>query len=231
MRRVYTTVAVAPSGTGHAILLDGKPVRTPGGRIVEVPTPDLARALADEWDAQTKDILPDTMPLVRLTATALDLVAPRFDAVKAETARYGGTDLLCYRAADPPELAARQQAVWGPLLDWALLRYGADLIVTDGLMPVAQPPEALAALEAAVGALDVWRLTGLAAALPVLGSLVLALATIDGRLTAEEAYALSQLDESFQIERWGEDDEVAASRAIARADLAAVTRFLRLLSA
>jgi len=159
------------------------------------------------------------MPQMRLASIAIDLVMPRREEVLAELGKYAGTDLVCYRAEHPPELVARQHSVWQPLVDWATLRFDAPLAVTAGIVPVAQPPATLHAFAAALAAYDPLRLTALHAATAACGSLVIALALIEGRLDAEAAFAAAQLDESFQIEQWGEDAEQTARRANLRRTL------------
>jgi chaperone required for assembly of F1-ATPase len=150
--------------------------------------------------------------------------------VIGETANYAGTDLVCYRADRPPNLAARQEAVWQPLIDWATRRYDAALRVTSGIVPAEQSAATLKAFAAAVAAQDDFRLTALHALTGACGSLVIALALLKGRLSADAAFAASQLDECFQIEAWGEDAEAAARRRGLAADIAAAARFLELLA-
>jgi chaperone required for assembly of F1-ATPase len=148
-----------------------------------------------------------------------------------QTAHYAGTDLVCYRATHPPALAARQQAVWQPLIDWAVLRYDAPLTVTTGVIPKSQSAVSLHALAAAVAKQDDFSLTALHVATAACGSLVIALALLDGHLDAEGAFAASQLDESFQIDAWGEDAEQARHRRALAADIEAAARFMALLRA
>jgi chaperone required for assembly of F1-ATPase len=236
MKRVYGTVESprvdrAGGNGGWGIALDGKPVRTPAKLELAVPSAALAAAIAAEWDAQRDEIRPATMPLTRLAATAIDRTAAQRDLVVAETANYAATDLVCYRAEHPPALAARQHAVWQPLLDWAALRYDAALAVTTGIVPAAQSPAALQAFAGVVAAHDDFRLTALHTLTAASGSLVIALALCDGRLDAEAAFAASQLDETFQIEAWGADSESAARRRALAADIAAAARFIALLEA
>jgi chaperone required for assembly of F1-ATPase len=228
MKRLYREVAVAAQPDGYGVALDGKRVTTPAGAALVVPARRLAEAIAEEWSAQGERVVPRTMPMTQLTATALDRVAPARAPVIDALIRYGETDLLCYRATEPSDLVARQAAMWQPLVDWVELRHDVRLEVTNGLMPRPQPAAALAALRGALEPLDAWRLTGVNAATAAAGSLVLALALLERRLSAEEAWALSQLDETFQIERWGEDLEAARRRAELRADLVAAGRFLAL---
>jgi chaperone required for assembly of F1-ATPase len=230
MKRVYQQVGIRRTEDGWGVVLDGKPMRSPARRDLIVPSEPLAAAIAAEWDAQQGEIRPATMPLTRLAATAIDRTAPLRRQVVEEVANYAGTDLVCYRADIPPTLTARQNAVWQPLIDWATTRYDAALSVTWGVIPTRQSPSVLKALGGAVAALDDFRLTAVHTLTAACGSLVIALAVLEGRLAAEEAFAASQLDESFQIEAWGEDAEAAARRDALAADIAAAARFLDLLS-
>ncbi|WP_374449652.1 ATP12 family chaperone protein [Stella sp.] len=229
MRRVYKSVSVAKGDGGFEVRLDGRPVRTPARRSLHVPTEGLAAAIAAEWDGQGETVRPDRMPMMQLACTALDRVQPDPAAVADAAARFGETDLVCYRADDPPALAHRQHAAWQPLLDWVALDHDAAFKVAHGIMPVAQPAEAMAAMRAAVGRLDPWRLAALSVATAAAGSVVIGLALVAGRLDAEAAWAASQLDESFQIEQWGEDAEAAQRRQALRAEFQAVERFVALL--
>jgi chaperone required for assembly of F1-ATPase len=231
MKRVYREATACQVEGGWGIALDGRPMRTPARHELVVPSATLAEAIAAEWDAQQDEIRPATMPLTRLAATAIDRTGAHRDLVVAETANYAGTDLVCYRAEHPPALVARQQAEWQPLLDWAMLRYDAGLAVTNGILPQPQSPAAMKALAAAVAAQDAFRLTALHAMTAACGSLVIALALMEGRLDAAAAFAVSQLDETFQIEAWGEDAEAAARRRALAEDIAAASRFVRLLDA
>jgi chaperone required for assembly of F1-ATPase len=231
MKRVYRHAAARPVEGGWGVALDGRAMRTPGRNELIVPSEALAGAIAAEWDSQGDVVRPATMPLTRLAATAIDRTAKQRDQVIAETASYAGTDLVCYRADHPPELAARQQLVWQPLLNWATLRYDAALAVTSGVIPTRQSAAALRAFANSVAAHDDFRLTALHTLTAACGSLVIALALLEGRLDAEAAFAASQLDETFQIEAWGADAEAAARRRVLAADIASAARFLSLLGA
>src|SRR5271170_1272365 len=221
MKRVYTRVETRPVDGRWGVALDGRPMRTPGKNALILPSEALAAAIAAEWDTQREEIRPATMPLFRLAATAIDRTARQRDLIVAETANYAGTDLVCYRADQPPALAARQHAVWQPLIDWASQRYDAALAVTSGILPTRQPEATLRAFAAAVAAQDDFRLTALHALTAACGSLVIALALMEGRLDSAAAFAASQLDETFQIEAWGEDAEAAKRRQALTADIAA----------
>jgi chaperone required for assembly of F1-ATPase len=233
MQRFWTRADIGPAREGgHAVLLDGRPIRLPSGAPLAVPSLVLARALAEEWQAaggeKGRDFSLDEMPMTRLVGTAIDRIAPDPAQAADMIARYGETDLLCYRADFPPALAARQHSGWQPLLDWAALSLDAPLCVTVGVMAVAQPPEALFALSRAVAAHPPIALSALGLIVQCTGSLVLGLAVSHGRLPAAEAHALATLDEAFQAEEWGEDEEAFARLARTGADIALAERLLAL---
>lgn len=228
MKRFYTEAAVLSHDQGTAIGLDGKPVRTPAGRLLLVRPAALAEAIAAEWRAQGEDIDPHSMPLCQLASTALDRVGPNRAAIVAQLVNYARTDLLCYRAEGPEDLVERQTRMWHPLIGWVADTFGATLLITHGVIPVSQPSEALDNLERVVAGYDVHVLTALQSAVAAMGSLVLGLALVEGRLTAEDAFAISQLDETYQQELWGEDPEAVRARDALRQDIAAAARFLEL---
>jgi chaperone required for assembly of F1-ATPase len=229
MKRLYSKAEPVPREHGYGIAIDGRPVKTPGKGDLTVPTGALAAAIAEEWNTQEGEVRPATMPLTRLATTTLDRVATQRKTVVQQTANYAGTDLLCYRAGHPPALAARQQTMWQPLIDWAVLRYDAPLSVTNGVIPKSQATTSLRAFAAAVAELDDFALTALHFATTACGSLVLGLALLEGRIDAAEAFAASQLDESFQIEAWGEDPEQLERRRALAADIEAAACFISLL--
>ena len=229
MKRLYQRAAAIRAAGGHGVVLDGRLVKTPGRRDLVVPSAALAAAIEEEWDAQQGEILRETMPLTRLAGVTIDRSAAQREAIVRQVAHYAGTDLVCYRASHPSALAARQHAVWQPLIDWAAGRYDAPLLVTNRVIPASQPAASLAGFAAAVAAHDDYELTALHAATAGCGSLVIALALLEGRVDAGQAFAASQLDESFQTEAWGEDAEEAERRAALAADIAAAARFMALL--
>jgi chaperone required for assembly of F1-ATPase len=229
MKRTYKHANILPAGDRYGLALDGKPVKTPAKRELAVPTASLAQAIAAEWNAQHGDVRPAEMALTQIANTAIDRVGPQRALVVKQIADYAGTDLVCYRSVRPPELSTRQEAVWQPLVDWAVLRYDAPLEITTGVIPVAQPAGSLTALAAAVAEHDDFALAALFVLTAACGSLVIALALDEGRLEADEAFAASQLDESFQIEAWGEDAEQSERRKALAGDIAAAARFLSLL--
>ncbi len=228
IKRFYKDVSIAQSDTGFAVLLDGRPLKTPSRTAYALPSRELAEAVAAEWRGQGDEVDPETMPLTRLVNTAIERVPVNRGPVVEQTLSLGKSDLVCYRAEYPQTLVARQAEDWDPLLDWLEQRHGARLATAQGIQFVEQPAEALMALEKAVWAHDDFALTGLSAASSVLGSLVLGLALLEGRLSAGEAFRLATLDEAFQAAQWGEDAEAQARLDRLKAELAEIERFLRL---
>lgn len=216
---------------GFRVLLDGRAVKTPGKAEMVLPGRALAEAIAAEWQVQGAEVEARALVLTGLAWTAIDLVRPDRARVIAELAAYAAHDLVCYRAEAPADLVALQQAQWQPLLDWVALQFDAPLAVTTGVVSIEQPPAALAALSKVLAVRDDFALTALNAAATAAGSLVIALALAEGRIDARAAFEAAQLDESYQIERWGEDPEAARRRAAIKADLEAAARFLALLRA
>jgi chaperone required for assembly of F1-ATPase len=229
-RRFYREAAAVEDGAVWRIALDGKVVKTPARNPLSLRTRALAEAVAAEWAAQETKVKPDTMPLMQLASTAIDRVAPDRDRIIAETAGYAATDLVCYRAEGPTELVERQAAAWDPLIDWLRERYDVALQVGSGVMAIRQSDQALAVLTRVVAAQDDLRLTALGVMTGSAGSLVIALAVLEGRLRPEAAAEAAQLDELYQAERWGIDPEAEKRRAAQKADLVAARRFLDLLA-
>lgn len=227
-KRFWTSVTVEPEDGGFTIRLDGRPVRTPAKSPLILPTRQMAEAVAAEWQAQEKEIRPETMPVSRFANSAIDKVRVQFSEVADMLAEYGGTDLLCYRATAPHELADRQAAAWDPLLAWAAGRYLAPLNVTSGVMHIEQPAGSLAALRAALHARDPFRLAALHDLIAITGSLVLGLAIAEGRLSADEGFELSRIDEHWQVGQWGADDEATVNEGLKLAALREAARFSEL---
>ena len=206
-RRFRKTADIRPQGNGWEVVLDDRPLRTPGKLPLILPTEALARAIAAEWDAQTDIIDPNRMPLTRAANSAIEKVTPQFHAVTSMLGDYGGTDLLSYRANEPDELTRAQAAGWDPLIDWAATELRAPLRITHGVIPVPQDPTVLLKLQAEIASLDAFALTALHDLVTLPGSLVLGLAVLRGRLDAETAWKLARIDEEFQADRWGRDED------------------------
>jgi len=227
-KRFWTTVAIEPAGAaGHRLLLDGRPVKTPGKRPLVLPSAELAEAVAAEWRAQGERIDPGTMPLTRLTNSVLDGVADRAAEVADDAAKYAATDLVCYRAEGPERLVERQTAAWDPLLDWIEDRFGARLLVAEGIVHVAQEAEALERLRAVLAGFDPWRLAGFHTVTTLTGSFVVALALAEGRLDPQQGWTIAHLDESWNAELWGSDAEAEKRLAFRRVEYDAAVRLVR----
>lgn len=210
-KRFYKDVAVVADGDGDGdawrVTLDGKALRTPNGNALILPTEALANVIADEWRAQGERIDILSMYNTRLAHVAIDRAGSVAEEMAAEAAKYAETDLVSHLAETPATLRDRQQASWGPLRQWAGDEMGVRLKPVEGIMAQAQPEESLEAMRKHALAIDAYRLAGLVHGVALLGSAVLGLAVERGRISAAEAYELSRIDEQFQIERWGEDDE------------------------
>jgi chaperone required for assembly of F1-ATPase len=230
-KRFYKDVTVARAADGFAILLDGKPVRTPRKLPLRVPTRALADAIAAEWAAQKERVDPASMPLSKLAITAIDGVASHMADVAAEIVKFAGSDLICYRAEAPEALRVLQAAAWDPMLRWAEDELGVHLATARGVMPVTQRQESLARVAAAVAPFDAMALTSLHVLTTLTGSAILALAHAAGRISAEAAWAAAHVDEDWQVSQWGVDVEAAERRARRWAEMQAASRFLGLLRA
>lgn len=229
-KRFWTEVHVAETPGGFGVRLDARVLRTPAKAELVVPTQALAEAIAAEWRAVEGEIRPEALPFTRAANVAVDRIAADPGPLVAHLASYGETDLLCYRAEAPVGLRARQAAAWDPALAWAARDLGAPLAVTEGVAHRAQDPASLAALRAAVGAHDAFALTALSELVTLSGSLVLGLAVARGALGAPEAWAAARLDETWQEEQWGVDDEAAEMARIRENDFLRAARLLELLA-
>lgn len=230
MRRFYKDVAVVAGDQGHEIQLDGRPVRTPARAALAVPKRQLAEAIADEWRAQGDSIDPRSMPFTGLANGAIDQISPNHHDFAAGIARYGESDLLCYRADGPHELLEQELAAWDPLLEWAQHRYDVAFRVTQGIIPVEQPAETLERLGAVVAAFDPFLLAGLSTLVTLSGSLVCGLALVEGGHDADAVWTASEIDEAWEIAQWGEDVEAAARSARRKSEFLMAHRFCKLVS-
>jgi len=223
-KRFYENVTVGHDG---AILIDGKEVRTPARRPLAAPTDALAKAIAEEWNAQRDVIDPAAMPLTRLANAVIDAVVDQPDAVAQAIADYLGSDLVFYRADAPVELIARQAQMWDPLLAFARDDLGARFMLAQGVVHVAQPREAMAAARNAIPR-EPWRLGAVSVITTLTGSALIALALAQGRLSADAAWAAAHVDEDWTMAIWGRDEEALARRAARRAEFDAAVKVLEL---
>lgn len=229
MKRFWAKASVGQADDGWSVTLDGKPIRTPERRPLVVPASALAEAIADEWNGVGDAVDPRSMPLTGLANAALDRVAADPPAFAAGLARYGENDLLCYRAEAPRELADRQAEAWDELLGWARRRFDVDFETVCGIVHRDQPRATLDRLCHALLSLDPFQLAGLSPLVTLGGSLVAALALLEGAIKAEKAWDVLTIDENWQLERWGSDPEAETRLALRRSEFLAAARFLDLL--
>lgn len=230
MKRFWTSAKPVAIEGGWEIALDGKSVRTPASRALMAPTRALADAIAEEWNEASETVDPRAMRLTGLANAAIDRIAPDPAAFAAGLAAYGASDLACYRAESPPELVRRQTQSWDALLAWARRRFDADFRTTSGITHVAQPDATVARLGHAVASLDPFQLAGLSPLVTIGGSLIVALALLEGHLDAEAAWKAVTIDDCWQAEQWGADSEAEVALEVKRRDFFAAARFLELLS-
>ncbi|GAA3250687.1 ATP12 family chaperone protein [Sphingomonas yabuuchiae] len=226
MKRFWNNVSVDGD---RVVRLDDRPVRTPGRVPLALPTPALAEAVAGEWRGVEEIVDPRAMPLTGLANAAIDRIGADPAPFAEGLARYAESDLLCYRADSPPELVARQDAVWNPLLDWARDRYDVHFTLVTGIMHRPQPSATVERLAHAVAALDPFRLAALSPVVTITGSLVLALALLEDAADADTIWTAAHVDEDFQAEQWGEDYLAVEAREAKRREFDAAVRFLKAL--
>jgi chaperone required for assembly of F1-ATPase len=228
-KRFYAKAGAVVGKDGFVVTLDDKPVRTPSGRQVMVPVRAIADAIVAEWEAQQEFIDPLTMPMTRFANSVVDAVIDRVEAVTGDMAKYFESDLLFYRAGHPDALVAREAAHWDPLLFWAADTLGAHFILAEGIVHVRQPESAIAAVRAALPA-DPWSIAALHVITTLTGSALLALALSRGVVDPDQAWAAAHVDEDWNMEKWGVDEEVAAKRAARLVDFRAAVRILEALN-
>lgn len=221
VKRFWRDVRVADG----QILLDDRPVRTPLRARLRLPTDALAQAVADEWRAVGDIVNARDMPMTGLANAAIDR-PPAAPSI----AVYGETDLLCYRAEAPPELAAREAGVWDPMLAWARTRFGITFAVTAGIVHAPQSPATVQRLSAAVAAYADFPRTALSSLVAIGGSLVAALMVAERAIDAGAAFDACHVDELWQAELWGEDWMATDARDARRRDFIHAAKFLELVA-
>ncbi len=224
-RRFYGKVAVTPE---RGIALDGKPVRTPKKSLLALPTNALAEAVAAEWEAQGGKIDPRTMLMTKLANTAIDRVGLERARILAEMVDYAASDLVCYRAERPPDLVARQAAHWDPVIEWVSMEINSHFKAVPGVTHRPQPPEALQAIGNTLADMSDFEVAALHSIMTLTGSAIMALMLARGALSPDTAWAAAHVDEDYQIDNWGEDEEAAERRAARHKEFLACCRFLAL---
>lgn len=229
MKRFWKLAEAVERGDGWTIELDGRPVRTPARAALIIPTAALAQAIAGEWNEAGEPVDPRAMPLTGIANAAVDRVAPERETFARNLAVYGESDLACYRAEGPGPLVERQSESWDRLLGWARRRYEVDFCTTSGVMHVAQPGATVQQLAHAVATLDAFRLAALSPLVTIGGSLIAALAVLEGAIDAEEAWNSVSIDDRWQLEQWGADADAETALENRRRDFFAAAHFLELL--
>jgi chaperone required for assembly of F1-ATPase len=230
-KRFWSDVTVvSEAGGGYGVRLDSRRLRTPAQAPLVLPTRALAEAVAAEWRDVAGEVNPETLPFTRLSNAAIDRVPPARDAVVDAIALYGETDLLCYRASEPAALRLLQDEAWTPPLEWAAAALGAPLVLAEGVVHQPQPPSSLAALRAAVASRSDFQLMALGDLVTLSGSLVLGLGVAEGAIAPEAAWALSRLDETWQAEQWGDDEDAAKVASDRRTAFLRAARMLEMLA-
>ncbi len=224
-KRFWKSAEVVACDGGFTVALDGRAVRTPAKTAFSVPTEILARHIADEWMAQDEKIDPATMPYTRTANAAIDKVAPQFKEVAGLIAAYGENDLLCYRAESPRELADRQARLWDPLLAWATSAFGVNLQIGTGVMHIEQAPNDMQTLAKLVTDMTAYQLAAFHDLVSLSGSLILGLAAARNHADWQVLWDLSRVDETWQEEQWGHDDEAHAAAQIKRASFEHAQKF------
>jgi len=218
-KRFYKDVAVEADGAEYAVKLDGRVLKTPGKMALVFARETHANLVAAEWQAQGEDILPHTMPCTRMMNVACEQTPSRRSELAEEFRAYTSTDLLCYRSHSPKDLAARQEKSWQPILDFVATSHGISLASTTSIKAVEQPEKSLnSAADYAISKNDA-DLTLLLHFTASYGSAMLALSVMERRLQVDTAFALSRLDEIFQNERWGPDDEAVENNRLLLSEL------------
>lgn len=227
MKRFYREAAAVKGPDGWHVALDGREVKTQGGQVLVLPNRALAELLADEWNAQGQEIDPRGFRMRDLADYALDVVAQDPAAAVTALLRYAETDTLCYRADPDEPLWKRQQAVWEPLMAACEARERVKLQRVSGVTHRPQDAEALAKLRARLEALDYLTLAALTTLTSLSASLVVGLAALEPGADGEALWNAANLEEDWQAELWGRDEEAAERREKRKTDFLAALMFAR----
>ena len=227
-KRFWKTADAVEVDHGYSVALDGRAVKTPAKNALCVPSLELAKAIAEEWDAQDKTVEPDTMPLTRLANSAVDKVATQHAEVADLLAEYGASDLICYRATGPDALIARQSAAWDSFLDWARQTLDIDLVVQTGVMPIDQPVSSVQRIKELTHQFDAFALTAFHELVSLSGSWVIGMYAMRESVDIDTLWTAAIVDDLFQAEKWGDDDEALEMRALKQHSFSCANRFSQL---
>lgn len=227
--RFWKQTTLTAHDAGWQVFLDARPLNTPAGAVLVLPKEALAEAIRQEWDAQHDHIDANTMPMFRQAVTALDRIAPHRQQIIDELIGYGNNELLCYRAEEPPELQSEQHRLWQPCLDWASDNFGFNFTISEGIMPINQPPKNAEITHRILKAMDDFHLGGAANLIIASGSMVVGLGVATGHLTPEQGFDVAFLEECWQADQWGHEPEAKDRRARIKEDMIEAHRYLSLL--
>ncbi len=228
-KRFWTATQATKTAEGYSVELDGRALKTPAKADLVVPTRGLAQAVAQEWDALEEKIDPTLLPFTKLCNAAIDNMVQKAGLVVETLAEYAETDLLCYRADSPEGLKRRQSEVWDPLLDWARDSHGLFFVQTAGILPVEQPPATLSAFHKWLSQMDHFQLMACHDLIMGSGSIVISRAVVEGHIDANTGWAASIVDEIWQMEQWGDDEEAKILRDTKARDFKTAAQMIRLL--
>ena len=230
MKRFYEQVKITQNENEFEVRLDGRPVKTPLKTILRLPSKALAQQIADEWSIIETEINPSQMPMFSFAVTAIDSVFPQLSVLSLEMQNYIMNDLLCYRESEDKKLQQHQSTNWDPWLKWSKTEFKFDLKPTKGVMPINQDARNASLLLRLTSQMDIWQFTCFVRATTLAGSAILSLALLKKQLNADKLFSLCFLDELYQVERWGEDEEALKKRNAIKTELYDVSEFLRLLA-
>ena len=226
MKRFYKEVTLDTLSEGFGVFLDGRPLRTPAKTVMSVPSKRLAKAVQEEWASAGEDIKPEEMPFFSMAVTVLDRVTTQSETLCGELCDYAGNDVLFYRAGAEDNALDQQQAqIWTPWCEWASGKFGAQLAITNGLMPINQPPQWRGAVSGYLGQLSDWHLGILYRAVTLSGSFILGLAFFEREIDAAKLFRIAFLEELHQNEIWGLDSEAERRQKQIEQELADLERF------
>ena len=226
MKRFYKEVTLDTLSEGFGVFLDGRPLRTPAKTVMNVPSKRLAKAVQEEWASAGEDIKPEEMPFFSMAVTVLDRVTTQSETLCGELCDYAGNDVLFYRAGAEDNALDQQQAqLWTPWCEWASGKFGAQLAITNGLMPINQPPQWRGAVSGYLGQLSDWHLGILYRAVTLSGSFILGLAFFEREIGAAKLFRIAFLEELHQNEIWGLDSEAERRQKQIEQELTDLERF------
>lgn len=230
MKRFYREVSVEQLEQGFAVRLDTRAIKTPIGAQQIVPSRALAEALAAEWAAQGEELDLSLFRFRDLADYALDIIGTERDTALSKMLAFAETDTLCYRADPDEALYRRQQEIWEPLLTEFETREGIRLERVSGIMHRPQSAETLEILHKRLAALDDFTLAGLQTVTSLAASLSIGLLALETNAQADPLWAAANLEELWQAELWGQDDEAEARLAKRRAEFGHGFEFFRLVA-